>query len=267
MHLNKKDDSEKAHRLACNIYKARIKALARAEFPSPKFQHAFLELLYHEVELHRLSEMKSLPNLVNTLIGHLDYALGEFYHSDGHDSYLQMLEDITFALKQDEELKSAIGEYGFQSLLEKLISLQSTLPEHRRIDVFISYNSKDKAAIEEWDRQLRDAGIATWLDEWDIPKFGSWMSELEKAINETNAAAIFIGPSGVGPWQKQEIQALLQQAQHRPLRMGCVLLPECPDPIEESSIFLSNFQRVDLRQKSKNIIDELIFAITGKRNK
>jgi hypothetical protein len=243
MAMNKKTEHENALRLASEIYKSRVKSEAAQRPSSPLFPLAVAELLYHEAALRNLSGTDSNDGLADILQEHIDFAMGEFYDPDTIDSYKVMCAELYEFLEQDDELRSTVGESEFGPAIEKLKNLGDTRPKHSRIDVFISYNSKDKAAVEDWNKLLWNAGIVSWLDDWDIPKFGSWISELEKAIKMANSAAIFIGSSGEGPWQKEEIHAILRQAKHRPMRLGYVLLPGCPDKFDES-VFLGNYQRL-----------------------
>lgn len=76
-------------------------------------------------------------------------------------------------------------------------------------DVFLCHNSEDKAAVREIARKLAQNNIRPWLDEEQIRHGTSWQEALGQQIESIKAAAVFVGESGVGPWQDQEIQALL----------------------------------------------------------
>ena len=78
-------------------------------------------------------------------------------------------------------------------------------------DVFLCHNSEDKPAVREIAQQLVKEGIKPWLDIEQIPPGTSWQTELGEQINSIKSAAVFVGNSGIGPWQNEEIQAFLSQ--------------------------------------------------------
>src|ERR1017187_2763698 len=50
-------------------------------------------------------------------------------------------------------------------------------------------------------------GIRPWLDVWDLVPGTPWQEGLNKAIQDVNAAAVCVGPSGMSPWQDHEAMA------------------------------------------------------------
>jgi hypothetical protein len=78
-------------------------------------------------------------------------------------------------------------------------------------DVFMCHNSEDKPAVREISQKLVREGIKPWLDLEQIPPGTSWQTALGQQIESIKSAAVFVGESGLGPWQNQEIQALLSQ--------------------------------------------------------
>jgi hypothetical protein len=92
--------------------------------------------------------------------------------------------------------------------------------------VFLSHNSADKPVVEELARRLRDAGIEPWLDSWHLVPGEKWQPALEKALTEARASAVFFGPSGVGPWQDEEMRvAIGRRVVDSGYRVVPVLLP------------------------------------------
>ncbi|HVE87372.1 MAG TPA: toll/interleukin-1 receptor domain-containing protein, partial [Myxococcales bacterium] len=80
-------------------------------------------------------------------------------------------------------------------------------------DVFLSYNSQDKAAVEAIATRLRgEAGVEPFLDKWHLIPGERWQPALEEALEASKAVAVFIGPSGVSPWHNEEIRAALANA-------------------------------------------------------
>jgi hypothetical protein len=112
--------------------------------------------------------------------------------------------------------------------------------------VFVCYNSIDKALVSKINRILKEAGIETWFDEERIRPGKVWQDELELAIEQFGACLIFMGESGVGPWQGHEVRAILNEFVER----GCIVIPVVlshTSRIPEIPLFLKNLQLIDLR--------------------
>jgi WD40 repeat protein len=80
-----------------------------------------------------------------------------------------------------------------------------------RYDVFLSYNRADKPAVDEIARQLVKAGIQPWLDTWNLIPGEPWQEAIEEALDSCATCAVFIGPSGTGPWQNEEMRAAIDR--------------------------------------------------------
>ncbi len=76
-----------------------------------------------------------------------------------------------------------------------------------RFHVFLSHNSADKPAVEELAHRLRKDGVEPWLDKWHLIPGDPWQPALEDALNDCESCAVFIGPSGIGSWQHEEMRA------------------------------------------------------------
>jgi hypothetical protein len=77
--------------------------------------------------------------------------------------------------------------------------------------VFLSHSSDDKPAVEELARRLAKEGIQAWLDKWHLIPGDPWQPAIEKALAESETCAVFVGPSGIGPWQNEEMRAAIDQ--------------------------------------------------------
>ena len=84
-------------------------------------------------------------------------------------------------------------------------------------DVFLSHNSKDKPAVREIAEALRARGLVPWLDVIDLIPGRPWQEALEKIIETCRTAAVFVGRSGIGPWQEPEMRGCLDEFVHRKL--------------------------------------------------
>ena len=68
-------------------------------------------------------------------------------------------------------------------------------------DVFLCHNSEDKPEVKQIALRLRRRSILPWLDEWALRPGLPWQQVLEEQIVSIKSAAIFVGNSGMGPWQ------------------------------------------------------------------
>jgi len=100
-----------------------------------------------------------------------------------------------------------------------------------KYDVFLSHNSKDKPAVENIARLLRDVyNLKAWLDKWNLVPGEAWQDALEDALDESQAFAVFLGPSGIGSWENEEMRTAIEDRVQDPQRRVIpVLLPGAPD--------------------------------------
>jgi hypothetical protein len=118
-----------------------------------------------------------------------------------------------------------------------------------RHDVFLSHNSADKTAVEKLARRLVEVGIRPWLDKWNLVPGEPWQEALEEALDACQAVAVFLGPSGIGPWQNEEMRSALEErVRDKSRRVIPVLLPGSSMPErEELPRFLKRLTWVDFR--------------------
>jgi hypothetical protein len=82
-----------------------------------------------------------------------------------------------------------------------------------KYDVFLSHNGKDKPAVEHIARLLRDTyELKVWLDKWNLVPGEAWQEALEDALDECQTFAVFLGPSGIGPWEMKRCVQRLKNA-------------------------------------------------------
>ncbi|MHC4244526.1 MAG: toll/interleukin-1 receptor domain-containing protein, partial [Planctomycetota bacterium] len=138
---------------------------------------------------------------------------------------------------------------------------------------FLSYNREDKAIVEELAHRLKQAGIRVWLDKWNLMPGTSWQPAIEEALAVCNTCTVCIGPSGLGPWQNEEMRAAIRRRvndKSGEFRVIPVLLPGTQRP-ERSRLptFLSGTTWVEFR----NSLDEedafrgLVWGIKGTKPK
>jgi hypothetical protein len=134
-------------------------------------------------------------------------------------------------------------------------------------DVFLCHNSEDKTAVKEIAEMLKKEGVAPWLDEWELRPGQPWQTALEGAIDKISSAAVFVGRSGLGPWQQRELEAFINEFVHRGCPVIPVILPECEEGNEPKlPVFLRAMTWVDFRKRTPDPVSQLIWGITGDRD-
>jgi hypothetical protein len=113
--------------------------------------------------------------------------------------------------------------------------------------VFFSHSTADKPVVEELARRLREKeGIHAWLDKWNLIPGASCQPAIEDALKECESCAVFLGPEGLGPWQKEEMSvAINRRVYEQRFRAIPVLLPGAKR--ESLSAFLVNTDWVEFR--------------------
>jgi WD40 repeat protein len=84
-------------------------------------------------------------------------------------------------------------------------------PDRVHFDVFLSHKSADKPAVEEIARRLEREGVRCWLDKWHLVPGEPWQEAIEDALGRCATCAVFLGPSGIGPWENEEMRAALER--------------------------------------------------------
>jgi tetratricopeptide (TPR) repeat protein len=128
-----------------------------------------------------------------------------------------------------------------------------------KFDVFLSHNSKDKPAVEQIARRLKsERDLKVWLDKWNLVPGEPWQEEIEEALDQCQTYAVFLGPSGIGPWENEEMRvALDERVQDKKRRVIPVLLPGAPDnKTLKLPRFLKRLTWVDFR---KGLDDKIAF--------
>lgn len=131
-------------------------------------------------------------------------------------------------------------------------------------DVFLCHNSQEKGAIRDMNARLKGSGINTWLDEEQLPPGRPWQDGLEEQIPQIRAAAVFVGASGIGPWQNVEVKAFLREFVRRQCPIIPVILPDCTN-VPQLPLFLGQFTWVDFRKSTPDPYNQLLWGITGKK--
>jgi small GTP-binding protein len=135
-----------------------------------------------------------------------------------------------------------------------------------KFDVFLSHNSKDKAAVEKIAKRLLSVGILPWLDKWNLAAGDSVSDALEQAIKTIPCAALCFGPADIGRWHIMEVRAYVERWASGNARMIPVILPDVEEA-PELPLFVRQTLWVDMSEWEKDGNDgfyRLVCGILGK---
>jgi WD40 repeat protein len=185
--------------------------------------------------------------------------------ANGEEGDLIQLWNIDYGVLEDAAKGSALkatlkGQTTRAPIVAAAAATRSV--EAKVFDVFLCHNAADKSAVRAIAGRLKQKKFQPWFDEWELRPGMPWQPALEAAIQDIGAAAVFVGESGIGPWQQQELRAFMNEF----VRRGCpvipVLLADAP-AIPALPIFLNQMTWVDFR--TPDPFQRLIWGITGRR--
>jgi hypothetical protein len=133
-----------------------------------------------------------------------------------------------------------------------------------KFDVFLCHNTKDKATVRKINSWLKRKGVRTWLDEEQLIPGCVWQEQLELDVPKIRAVAVFVGESGIGPWQSVEMRAFLSEFVERHCAVIPVILEDCSN-VPSLPIFLKQFMWVDFRNSIPDPFKQLFCGIAGQR--
>jgi len=131
-----------------------------------------------------------------------------------------------------------------------------------KFDVFLSHNSKDKAAVEKIAKQLKAVGLRPWLDKWNLAGGDTIEDALEHAIKTIPCAALCFGPADIGDWHIMEIRSYVAAWAKKKARMIPVILPGVDD-VPELPLFVQQTLWVDMREWEKEDNDGFYQLVCG----
>jgi hypothetical protein len=135
--------------------------------------------------------------------------------------------------------------------------------------VFLSYNRRDGAEVRLLARALTESGVDPVFDEDDNRPGDDFIDWIGRSVKETQAAVFFLGPHGLGPWQKEELTLAIQEKVNRGYRVVPVILPGSPKGVEgDIPPLLTSHNWVDFRRRpidDPQTFGRLIWGVTGKK--
>ena len=118
-------------------------------------------------------------------------------------------------------------------------------------DVFLCHNTADSAQVEDIAKRLEKEQIKFWLDRFNLIPGERFTEKIEEALDACPSIAIFIGQTGRGPYQNEELQYAINVRGQKGTRIIPVLLPGTnPDMITG---LLKNFSEVRFRASLEEI--------------
>src|ERR1022692_2182481 len=130
-------------------------------------------------------------------------------------------------------------------------------PTDFSFDVFLSYNSKDRARVRRLAERLRAAGGRGWFDEWGIRPGDDIYLTIERGLEAARTLVLCLSPAALGSdWVGLERSTVLfRDPGNDKRRFIPLLLADCdlPDTIRR-------FKYVDFRGEGKAAIEELLTA-------
>ncbi|MCP4699032.1 MAG: TIR domain-containing protein [Gammaproteobacteria bacterium] len=127
-------------------------------------------------------------------------------------------------------------------------------------DVFLCYNSEDKAGVKEVADALNARGVLPWQDERELTPGWHWHEIMEELLERTASIAVFLGASAIGPWQHEKTENFLRQFMSKGRIVVLVLLPQCRKEPRLPS-FIKGTIRVDFRNSDPEPNELLAWAL------
>ncbi|HMB02300.1 MAG TPA: TIR domain-containing protein, partial [Isosphaeraceae bacterium] len=132
------------------------------------------------------------------------------------------------------------------------------------VDLFLSYNSRDRAAVQQVRTLLGARGISAFIDCEDLRAGFVWFEPLERVLGRVRGVVVLLGPNGLGHWQRREMAlALERQTREATFPVIPVLLP-ASEAGEYSGFLLLN-PYADLRGglEDRDSLTAIVQAVRG----
>lgn len=247
------------------------------QFLTPRERHAFIRIAF---EGHAGSEdLERVLQFLDWAGGALPVADELLRYVEGHDlapgfpalrALAEAIERLA-GMTRREQIRSLRERMGWVDRAAQPVPAAAVpTPEPAAIaakrdrgeyDVFLCHNSKEKPEVTRIRDLLMQRGLLGWLDQDCLRPGFRWIPEIERQVQAIPAAAVFVGPTGIGPWQDEELDAILRRFKKNNRPVIPVLLAAAPEI--ELPPFLDGRTWVDFRKTSPDPLDQLVFGITG----
>jgi tetratricopeptide (TPR) repeat protein len=133
-----------------------------------------------------------------------------------------------------------------------------------KYDVFLSYSRSDADTVTAMAEELRKLGFTVWFDKEALVPGAAWRHSIEEAITKAGSIAVFVGASGLSPWQQAEVRDFLPPAPTSlpSPRVVPILLPGAEPKLLPP--FVQSLPSVDMRKGvSEDAMARLVNTIEG----
>ena len=176
----------------------------------------------------------------------------------------------------DERSKSRLSlTRSFENFTDRLIGsdapweLASRLTETdsatlKPVDLFLSYNSQDRAAVQQVRTLLRSRGVSVFYDRESLGLGLNWFEPLERALGRVRGVVVLLGPNGLGRWQRREMAlALDRQTREATFPVIPVLLPGSLAGDYSGLLLLNNYADIRGGLNDLDTLDSIMRAMRG----
>ena len=130
----------------------------------------------------------------------------------------------------------------------------------KRYDAFLSYNSQDRPAVRQIEERLKREKLNPYLEASELLGGRQFLPELGRALDNSKTCVVFLGPSGLGPWQREELTVALDtRVRDKDFHVIPVLLPGADRTRRGDVPYLKFLQTASWIEFLKTVDDELAF--------
>jgi hypothetical protein len=131
----------------------------------------------------------------------------------------------------------------------------------RRLRVFLSYSSSDKAIADRIDAALREAGYETFYDQPTVSPGGKWIEQVQQAIDDTLERGIILVLVSENSMRSRWVNEELSYALSRPGAYAGQIIPVLIPPAAPMPEPLAAIQALDMRQDLDQAIEQLLSTL------
>ena len=132
------------------------------------------------------------------------------------------------------------------------------------VDLFLSYNSRDRAAVQQVRTLLGARGVSVFYDRESLGLGLNWFEPLERALGQVRGVVVFLGPNGLGRWQRREMAlALDRQTREATFPVIPVLLPESQAGDYSGFLLLNTYADLRGGLNDPDTLDAIMRAVRG----
>lgn len=143
--------------------------------------------------------------------------------------------------------------------LNKIKKQQRLIENAMNKKIFISYNHADRNFVEKLAKNLQNAGLSVWWDEWEIKVGDSIVQKVSNGITTSAYLLVILSPDSVNSeWVQREISSAMmkQLSRKNDITILPLLLKDCDVPV-----LLTDIRWADFRKSYKSGLTELLKAL------